>query len=157
MQLILICDVPKLGKNGDVVNVSDGYANNFLLPKKMAKIVDNQSKKELQDAVNAANYHKAVSKQQATAIADLIDSKNITLNLKHGEGGKLYGAVTNKAVSEKINEEYNIEIDKKKISFENEKNIKSPGIYKIKIKLFSDANSNDQNSAVEASMQLVVN
>ncbi len=156
MELILTCDVSKLGKKGDIVKVSDGYANNFLLPKKMAKVVDNQSKKELQDAVNAQNYHKEVSKQQALDIKSVINGKTVTLNLKHGEGGKLYGAVTNKAVSQKINEEYNIEIDKKKISFENEKNIKSPGIYNIKLKLFNDLNTDNENENVEASMQLIV-
>lgn len=157
MELILNCDISKLGKKGDIVKVSDGYANNFLLPKKMAKIVDNQSKKERQDAVNAQNYHKEVSKQQALDIGKVIDGKTITLNLKHGEGGKLYGAVTSKAVSEKINEEYSVEIDKKKISFEGEKNIKTPGIYTVKVKLFSDANPDNINGNIEATMQLIVN
>ena len=149
MEVILMQDVPKHGKKGDVVKVSDGYANNFLLPKKLAKVMNNQSKKELQDAINAQNYHKEVDKQEAVNIANQISGKSITLNLKHGENGKLYGAVTSKAVAEKINEAYLVNVDKKKIFFENLENgnIKSPGVYDIKIKLFAD---------VEANMKLIV-
>lgn len=149
MEVILMQDVPKHGKKGDVVKVSDGYANNFLLPKKLAKVMNNQSKKELQDAINAQNYHKEVDKQEAVNIANQISGKSVTLNLKHGENGKLYGAVTSKAVAEKIKEAYLVNVDKKKIFFENLENgnIKLPGVYDIKIKLFAD---------VEANMKLIV-
>ncbi len=149
MELILTADVSKLGKKGDVVKVSDGYASNFLLPKGLAKVMNNQSKKELQDAINAKNYHRGVDRQQAANIASQINGKTITLNLKHGETGKLYGAVTNKAVTEKIREVYSVNIDKKKIFFEGigTGNIKSAGSYNIKIKLFD---------GIEASMELIV-
>ena len=149
MEIILMQDVPKHGKKGDVVKVSDGYANNFLLPKKLAKVMNNQSKKELQDAINAENYHKEVDRQEAVNIANQISGKSVTLNLKHGENGKLYGAVTSKAVAEKINEVYLVNVDKKKIFFDNLENgnIKWPGVYDIKIKLFAD---------VEANMKLIV-
>lgn len=149
MEVILMQNVPKHGKKGDVVKVSDGYANNFLFPKKLAKVMNNQSKKELQDAINAKNYHKEVDKQEAVNIANQISGKSVTLNLKHGENGKLYGAVTSKAVAEKINEVFLVNVDKKKIFFENLENgnIKLPGVYDIKIKLFAD---------VEANMKLIV-
>ena len=149
MEVILMQDVPKHGKKGDVVKVSDGYANNFLFPKKLAKVMNNQSKKELQDAINAKNYHKEVDRQEAVNIANQISGKSVTLNLKHGENGKLYGAVTSKAVAEKINEVFLVNVDKKKIFFENLENgnIKLPGVYDIKIKLFAD---------VEANMKLIV-
>ncbi len=149
MEVVLLQDVPKHGKKGDVVKVSDGYANNFLLPKKLAKVMNNQAKKELQDAINAKNYHKEEDRQQAVNIANQINGKSVTLNLKHGENGKLYGAVTSKAVAEKISEVYAVAVDKKKIFFVSSENgnIKSPGVYDIKIKLFSD---------VEATMKLVV-
>lgn len=149
MEVILMQDVPKRGKKGDVVKVSDGYANNFLLPKKLAKVMNNQSKKELQDAINAKNYHKEADRQEAVNIANQISGKSVTLNLKHGENGKLYGAVTSKAVAEKINEVYLVNVDKKKIFFEGLENgnIKLPGVYDIKIKLFAD---------VEANMKLIV-
>ena len=117
MEVILKQNVPKLGKEGDVVKVSDGYANNFLFPRGLAKVMNNQSKKELQDAINAQNYHKEVDRQQAINIANQINGKTVTLNLQHGENGKLYGAVTGKAVAEKINEVYMVDVDKKKISF----------------------------------------
>lgn len=149
MEVVLLQDVSKHGKKGDVIKVSDGYANNFLLPKKLAKVMNNQAKKELQDAINAKNYHNEEDRQQAVNIANQISGKSVTINLEHGENGKLYGAVTNKAVAEKINEVYGVNVDKRKIAFEGIETgkIKSPGVYSIKIKLFSD---------VEANMKLVV-
>lgn len=149
MEVILTQNVPKLGEKGKVVKVSDGYANNFLFPRGMAKVMNNQSKKELQDAINAQNYHKEVDRQEAINIANKISGQSVNLNLQHGENGKLYGSVTNKAVAEKISEIYGVSIDKKKVSFENleTNNIKNPGVYNVKIKLFSD---------VEANMKLIV-
>ena len=149
MEVILLQDVSKQGKKGDVIKVSDGYANNYLFRNNLAKPMNNQSRKELEDAKNAENFHREEDRQQAVSIANQIGGKSITLNLKHGENGKLYGAVTNKAVAEKITEDFGVNIAKKKIVFENVENgnIKSPGIYSVKIKLFAD---------VEATMQLVV-
>lgn len=144
MKLILTQDVAKLGKKGDVVNVADGYANNFLLPRNVAKVMNNQSEKERQDAINAENFHREEDRQQAINIANQINGKSVTLNLKHGENGKLYGAVTNKAVAEKIFEDYGVSVAKKKICIENNENgnIKSSGVYNVKLKLFSDVEAN---------------
>lgn len=149
MEVILLQDVSKQGKKGSVIKVADGYAKNYLFPNNLAKPMNSQSKKELEDVKNAENFHKEEDRQQAINISNKIGGKSITLNLKHGENGKTYGAVTNKAVSEKLAQDFGVNIDKKKIIFEDIENgnIKSPGIYGIKIKLFSD---------VDAIMKLIV-
>ena len=149
MKVVLLQDVPKHGKNGDVVNVSDGYAKNYLFPKKLAKLMNSQAQNELKTKEAAKEYHEEMSRQKAIDVKEMINGKSVVLSLKHGENGKLYGAVKTKAVAEKIKENYGVEVDKKKITFVNMENstIKDSGVYKIKLRLFSD---------VEAVMELIV-
>ena len=149
MKVVLLQDVPKHGKNGDVVNVSDGYAKNYLFPKKLAKLMNSQAQNELKTKEAAKEYHEEMSRQKAIDVKEMINGKSVVLSLKHGENGKLYGAVKTKAVAEKIKENYGVEVDKKKITFVNMENstIKDSGVYKIKLRLFRD---------VEAVMELIV-
>ncbi|MGI6772523.1 MAG: 50S ribosomal protein L9 [Clostridiales bacterium] len=134
MQVILNQDVKNLGKKGEMVNVSDGYARNFLLPRNLATEANAQALTELKNR-EAAKQHKIDTEvANARANAEEIDGKTVKLTAKAGQNGKLFGSVTSKEIAEAIKEQLNIDIDKKKISVAD---IKSYGTYPCEIKLYS--------------------
>ena len=135
MKVILLTNLKNYGKKGDVVNVSDGYAKNYLLPKNLAKEATGQALTELQNEISKNAHEKEIEMQNAQKIFEKINGKTITIIAKAGNNGKLFGAVTSKDISEKINEVYGINILKKKIHLEND--IKAFGTYKFEIKLIS--------------------
>ena len=135
MKVILLTNLKNYGKSGDVVNVSDGYAKNYLLPKNLAKEATGQALTELQNEISKNAHEKEIEMQNAQKIFEKINGKAITIIAKAGNNGKLFGAVTSKDISEKINEVYGINISKKKIHLEND--IKAFGTYKFEIKLVS--------------------
>ena len=129
MQVILNQDVKNLGKKGEMVNVSDGYARNFLLPRNLATEANAQALTELKNR-EAAKQHKIDTEvANARANAEEIDGKTVKLTAKAGQNGKLFGSVTSKEIAEAIKEQLNIDIDKKKISVAD---IKSYGTYPAK-------------------------
>lgn len=115
MQVILLQDIKGTGKKGDVVNVSDGYARNFLLKKKLAEPANNTNLNINAQAKAAKAYHKQVERDEFAVEAGKLQGKNIEIKVKIGENGKLFGAVTNKEVAEKLNE-MGISIEKKMIT-----------------------------------------
>lgn len=132
MKVILTTDIKNVGKKDDLIDVSDGYARNFLFPKKLA-IEANDSN------INSLNYKKELEHQayvkkieEFQYIAKNIKGKEIILKTKIGSNGKLFGAITSKDICLEINKLFNINIDKKKISF---KQVKSLGSYPLSIKL----------------------
>lgn len=140
MKVILLKDVKGSGKKGDIVNVADGYANNFLIPNGFAKNANATN-------LNIANQEKASEqhKQQLilNAAKDLkvkLDNLNVQLSIKCGENGKTFGSITNKEIAEKL-KSLGFEVDKKKIEFAP---VKSIGIYNVKIKLHPSVISNVQ-------------
>lgn len=135
MRVILLSDVRGSGKKGDIVNVSDGYAKNFLFPKKLAREATTQSIKELKDAQSSLEHQKEIQKKEAEKIHSMINEKSISLHRKGGEDGKLFGAVTTKDISEQIKNSFGIDIDKHKIIL-NEGSIKTFGAFKFEIKVF---------------------
>lgn len=133
MKVILLKDVKGSGKAGDVLNVADGYARNFLLAKGLACEANAKNMNELQGK-QAAKQHKIdVERADNEAIAAKLKDKKIEIKAKAGQGGRLFGAVTASTISDKIKELYNINIDKKKINLNGE--IKSYGDFTANIKL----------------------
>ena len=96
MKVLLLADVKGSGKKGELVNVSDGYARNFLFPKKLAKEANAQVMNELKNAADAKAYHVKVETENAQKAAELLNGKNVKIFAKAGQGGKLFGSVTAK-------------------------------------------------------------
>lgn len=137
MKLVLLSDVKGLGKKGDLVKASDGYSRNFLIPKNLAKEANAQALNELKNA-KAAQQHKIdIEKQQAQDNFDKINEKTIKIIAKAGQNGHLFGSVTNKDIASRIESEFSIKTDKRKISIENG-DIKQFGTYNCQVKLYQD-------------------
>lgn len=133
MKLVLLSDVKALGKRGDVVDVADGYARNFLLPRKLAGEADKGALAQL-DAQHRANARREAQELgDAQALAARIESTPLTIKAKAGESGKLFGAVTNADVAGAIAAALAVTLDKHKIELSGQ--IKSLGSYPIEIKL----------------------
>lgn len=133
MQVILNQDVKGLGKKLDVVNVSEGYARNFLLPKKIAIIATNKTELEASAKKNSIKYKKDTNKEAAEKLKETLESDAVDISVKSGEHGKFFGSVTNKEIEGLIKEKFNVQIDKKKIELKLA--IKTPGVYLANIKL----------------------
>jgi large subunit ribosomal protein L9 len=138
MKVILLQDVKSLGKAGDIVNASDGYARNMLFPKKLAKEATAGNIKALETKKAAEAAHQAELKAEALEIKKALEKEVINLKSKGGEGGRLFGAVTNVDIAEAIKAQKDIDIDKKKIHIPSP--IKTVGDHKADIKLFTDVN-----------------
>ena len=139
MKVILTADVKGQGKKGEVKNVSDGYANNFLIKKGLAVPATNDNMNILKNK-NASEEHKRqVELDNAKELKDKIDGKEIVLVTKAGEGGKLFGSVTSMDIAEAVKKELKIEVDKRKILLKD--NIKTAGIYEVEIKLHKDVSA----------------
>lgn len=135
MRVILLSDVKGSGKKGDIVNVSDGFAKNFLFPKKLAKDASAQALKELDDAKKSLERQNEIKKKQAEEIKDLLNERTVKIVRKGGEDGKLFGAVTSKDIAAQIKADFGVEIDKHKIVLENS-SMKQFGSSKFSIKIF---------------------
>ena len=133
MKVILQQDVKGQGKRGQLVNVSDGYARNFLFPKNLAvpANADNMNKMIMQDKAKKAQM--AAEKAEAQAIAEKLKSCTVKLTARAGSGGRLFGAVTSKEIADALKEQYGLEISKAKLV--QEEPIKSFGTYELKCKL----------------------
>lgn len=134
MKVILLENVKKKGKKGDVVNVPDGYAKNFLFPKNLAKEATSQSLTELFNEKSSNEHKKELEKSKAEEIAEIIKEKIIKITSKAGKNGKLFGSVTTKDIVNKIKEVFDVDIDKHKIVLESD--IKAFGTYRFSVKLY---------------------
>lgn len=133
MKIILLQDVKTLGKKGEAVEINDGYARNYVLPKKLGIEANARNMNELK-------LHKAQEEKLAKALleearnfADRLEAKETVIKIKAGEGGKTFGAVSSKEIAKAVMEQHEMEIDKKKIQLSEP--IKSLGSYEINIKL----------------------
>ncbi|MCR4992046.1 MAG: 50S ribosomal protein L9 [Lachnospiraceae bacterium] len=133
MQVILLQDVNKLGKKGDVVKVNDGYARNFILPKQLGLEATEKNLKDL--AIQKAEEEKRQQEiyAEAVALGKELESKKVTLQIKGGEGGKTFGSITAKEISQGLKDQTGIEIDKKKLVLADA--IKTAGTFKVGVKL----------------------
>lgn len=134
MKVILLADVKGHGKKGELCNVSDGYARNFLFPKKLAVEADNAAMSEFKSREEAKIHHKQEEIAAAKATAAKLEGKTVTMKAKAGAGGKLFGSVTTKEVAQEIKKSFGIEIDKKKMTMADIKNF---GEYTAEIKLYT--------------------
>ena len=134
MKVILTQDVKGSGRKGELVTVSDGYANNFLLPRKLAIPATPQALNELKNR-EAAAARLAEEKKAAEAAAKELTGKTVKIAARGGAGGKLFGSVSTKEIAEAIQKELGVELDKRKISLDAE--IKAFGTYNAEIKLYA--------------------
>ncbi len=146
MKVILLQEVKPLGKKDDVVNVNDGYARNFLFPKKMAVEANQSNMKVLNDKKEAMKYRKNVEKSDALELLEKMKEMEVTFSIKAGENGRVFGSVTSKDIAEQLLKKYKVNIDKKKILMQEQ--IKMIGITNVDIKLYE---------GVIAKLKVVVN
>ena len=135
MKVILLSDVSKVGKKGAIVEVADGYARNFLFPKKLAKEANAQALNELKNAEESKAFKIKQETEAAQASADKINGKSVSILAKAGQGGKLFGSVTAKEIAEAIKKQYGVDVDKRKIDTKGD--MKAFGTYECEVKLYS--------------------
>ncbi len=135
MKVILLQDVKGTGKKGELVNVSDGYARNFLLPRKAAKEANAQAMNELKNHEESVRFHKETELKEAQEAAAKINNKTVKLYAKAGQGGKLFGSVTAKEIAEEVNRAFGTNIDKRKVVLDQD--IKAFGTYICEVKLYN--------------------
>ncbi len=136
MKVVLLADVKGQGKKGDLVNVSDGYARNFLFPKKLAMEANAQILNDLKNKKEAEDFKRAEDKKAALLLVEQFKTITLVYKATGGADGKLYGAVTTKDIAEKLSKEKGITIDKKK--FVMPETIKTVGEYIIDVKLYPE-------------------
>ncbi len=136
MKVILLEDVKALGKKGDICDVSDGYARNFIIPRKkgLEATADNLNNLKLKKANDAKVAQENL--EAAQALAKELEKSTVVLKVKVGEGGKLFGAIASKEIAAAVKEQMNLDIDKKKIALTDP--IKTLGSHDIKVKLHKD-------------------
>lgn len=147
MKVILKADVKSLGKKGDLVNTSDGYARNFLFPKGLAIEANAKAMNEFNNKETAKKFHKAEEIKAANELKDRIEGKTFKVAAKAGANGKLFGSVTAKDVSAAIKEEMGENIDKRKISMQD---IKAFGTTQIEVKVYQGITAKVFVQVVEA-------
>jgi large subunit ribosomal protein L9 len=138
MKVILLQDVKKLGKKGDVVDISDGYARNFLFPRKLAEEANNNNIHILNTKKENERKKQLAEIEAAQKLASELKGKEIKIEAKSGESGRLFGAITSKDVAELINKKFNLSIDKKKIVMDT---IKIAGSYDVELKLYPEVST----------------
>lgn len=134
MQVILLKDVKGIGKAGEVAKVSDGYARNLLLPKKLAMEATTANLNLLKRKKQEIEAQREVDLSRAQELKEQIEKTTITIKTKAGEGGRLFGAITSKDIADVLEGEYKIVVDKKKIVLESP--IKQVGLAEVEVKLF---------------------
>lgn len=135
MKVVLLQDVKGSGKKGELVNVSDGYARNYLLPKKLAKEANTQAMNELKNAEQAKQYKLDTEKAAANESKAKLDGATIKIYAKAGQAGKLFGSVTAKEISEEIKNQLKVPVDKRKVTLDLD--IKAFGTYQCTVKLYA--------------------
>lgn len=136
MKVILLQDVKAQGKKGQMITVSDGYARNFLLPRKLAVEATADALNSKKNADEAAAFHAAEDKKAALALKDALVDKPVKIKAKAGSNGRLFGSVTTKEVSEALKAQYNIDLPKTRLELSEP--IKSFGTYQVKAKLYTE-------------------
>lgn len=148
MKIILLQDVKALGKKGDLVEVKDGYARNAILPKKLGVEATAKNMNDLK--LQKANEEKVAAENLAAAkaLAEELEDKEIVVSLKTGEGGKTFGSISSKEISEEAKKQLGYDIDKKKIVMKE--SIKSIGVHTVNIKLHAKVTAELKVKIIEA-------
>lgn len=135
MKVVLLQDVKSIGKKGELCSVSDGYARNFLLPRKLAKEANAQAMNELKNAEASKEFKIKTETEQAQKNADTLSGKTVKIYAKAGQAGKIFGSVTAKELAEEIGKQFGVQVDKRKVVLEND--IKSFGTYNFDVKFYA--------------------
>lgn len=140
MKVILLQDVKPHGKKGDVVEINDGYARNYILPKKLGVEANSANVNDLK--LQKANQEKIAAKQLADAkeLGEKLEKIKVVLKIKTGEGGKTFGSITAKEIAAELKKQHNIDVDKKKIVVSDP--IKSIGSFSVNVKLHTQVTAN---------------
>lgn len=146
MKVILLDNIKGVGKKDEVINASDGYARNFLFPKKLALEANAENMSKLNAKKNSQQFKKNVEKENAEKLKKQMSEIVLIVKVKSGDNGKIFGGVTSKEISENLKNQFKIEIDKKKI--ELKETIKNLGTFNINIKLFEGVVTNLKVSVV---------
>ncbi len=133
MKVILLCDVKGQGKKDQIVDVSDGYARNFLFPQKKAIPADAKATNELKNKEEAKQFKINEDRKAAQALADRINNVEIEIVMGHGADGRLYGSVTAKDIAEELKKKLSVDIDKRKILLKE--SIRAYGKHDVQIKI----------------------
>ncbi|MBO5502716.1 MAG: 50S ribosomal protein L9 [Clostridia bacterium] len=147
MKVILLCDVKGTGKKDDVLNVSDGYARNFLFPKKWAVEATPGAVKEIERKRAAEAKLEAERRAEAQKTADSIKGKIVTLPVKCGDKGRLYGSITTQEIADALKAQHGVEVDKRKIDCEK---VSSVGEYPIAVTVYTGIKANMKLNVVPA-------
>ena len=134
MKVILTQDIKGVGKKDEIINANDGYARNFLLPRKLAVEANAQNMSQLQGRKDSANFKKDQEKQNALSVQEKLTKVRLRIKVKAGENGKIFGSITSKEIATELKNQQNIEIDKKKILLKDP--IKEIGVFNVEIKLY---------------------
>lgn len=140
MKVIFLKDVKGSGKKGDVSNVSDGYARNFLFPRKLAKEATSSAVHEIEVKKESLRLKEQEQRDKAEKLASGIEEMVVTIYAKTGESDRLFGSVSNADIAKALKKEYDIEVDKKKITLDE--HIKVLGEYSAKVKLYANVSAN---------------
>ena len=136
MKVILLCDVKGQGKKDQIVEVSDGYARNFLFPQKKAVPADAKATNELKNKAEAQQYKINEDRKAAQAIADKINNVEIEIVMGHGADGRLYGSVTAKDIAEELKRRIGVDVDKRKIQLKD--SIRAYGKHDVQLKVHTE-------------------
>lgn len=135
MKVVLIQDVKGQGKKNDIIDVSDGYARNFLFPRKLAIVADAKAVNDVKNKKSSEEHKIEVEKANARALAEKLNEIKVVISAEAGKDGRFYGAITSKDISEALKAQAKIEIDKRKINLDAP--IKAFGTYIVELKLYS--------------------
>ncbi|MBQ8610874.1 MAG: 50S ribosomal protein L9 [Oscillospiraceae bacterium] len=135
MKVVLKQDIKGTGKKDQMVEVSDGYARNFLFPRKLAVPADAANANDVKNKAEAKQFHLEQERAAAQKLADAVNEKGITIHAKAGTNGRLFGAVTAKDIAQAIKESYGVELDKRKIVLDAD--IKAYGCYPVSVKIYN--------------------
>lgn len=133
MKVILTQDVKGTGAKDTVVTVSDGYARNFLFPKKLAVEATGANLNAIKRAQDAIDHRKEVEKQEAMALRDQLKELTVTVSVRAGEGGKLFGSVTNQEIVDALKAQFNLTLDKRKVSLPAPIKTLGEGVAEVKL------------------------
>lgn len=146
MKVIFLQDVKSQGKKGEIRDVSEGYAQNFLIPRGLAKPATEGNMKTLSNQKQAEERRKEQEKEDAQALAKELENLTVVLRSKSGEGGRLFGSITNKQISEQL-QKMKINIDKRKIALESP--IRTLGVTNVQVKLHPDVSATLKVQVIE--------
>lgn len=148
MKVVLKQDVRNLGKKGELVETSDGYARNFLFPRNLATEADNKAMNELKNAESSKQFKIDTQIKQATASKNKLEGQVFKMTAKAGSNGRLFGSVTSKEIAQEIKKQYAISVDKRKVTLDTD--IKAFGTYNATVKLYNGIVANIKVQVTEA-------